>query len=68
MTDFVIDVHDLKKNFGTRRVVEGLTLQVGLGEICGFLGANGSGRPPRSACCAAFSSPMAGAAPASDAT
>jgi ABC-type molybdenum transport system ATPase subunit/photorepair protein PhrA len=44
MTDFVIDVHDLKKNFGTRRVAEGLTLQVGSGEICGFLGANGSGK------------------------
>src|SRR3984893_7391755 len=44
MTDFVIDVHDLKKKFGTRRVVEGLTLQVGFGEICGFLGANGSGK------------------------
>jgi len=44
MTDFVIDVHDLKKSFGARRVVDGLTLQVGQGEICGFLGANGSGK------------------------
>jgi ABC-2 type transport system ATP-binding protein len=44
MTDFVIDVHDLRKSFGTRRVVDGLTLQVGLGDICGFLGANGSGK------------------------
>jgi len=44
MTDFVIDVHDLKKNFGSRSVVDGLTLQVGKGEICGFLGANGSGK------------------------
>jgi ABC-type multidrug transport system ATPase subunit len=44
MTDFVIDVHDLKKNFGSRSVVDGLTLQVGEGEICGFLGANGSGK------------------------
>ncbi len=44
MTDFVIDVHDLKKSFGARRVVDGLTLQVGAGEICGFLGANGSGK------------------------
>jgi ABC-2 type transport system ATP-binding protein len=44
MTGFVIDVHDLKKSFGTRKVVDGLTLQVGQGEICGFLGANGSGK------------------------
>ena len=44
MTDFVIDVHDLQKSFGTRKVVSGLTLQVRGGEICGFLGANGSGK------------------------
>jgi ABC-type multidrug transport system ATPase subunit len=34
----------LQKRFGTRRVVDGLTLQVAGGEICGFLGANGSGK------------------------
>jgi ABC-type multidrug transport system ATPase subunit len=44
MTDFVIDVRDLRKSFGTRKVVDGLTLQVPAGEICGFLGANGSGK------------------------
>jgi ABC-type multidrug transport system ATPase subunit len=40
----VIDVRDLRKSYGTRRVVDGLTLQVHAGEICGFLGANGSGK------------------------
>jgi len=40
----VIDVHGLRKNFGDRTVVDGLTLQVAKGEICGFLGANGSGK------------------------
>jgi ABC-type multidrug transport system ATPase subunit len=44
MTGFVIDVHELRKSFGARKVVEGLTLQVAAGEICGFLGANGSGK------------------------
>ena len=44
MSAFVIDVHDLSKSFGTHRVVNGLTLQVAQGEICGFLGANGSGK------------------------
>jgi ABC-2 type transport system ATP-binding protein len=44
MTDFVIDVHGLRKSFGTLRVVDGLNLQVAKGEICGFLGANGSGK------------------------
>ena len=44
MTQPAIDVHDLRKNFGPRKVVEGLSLQVAPGEICGFLGANGSGK------------------------
>src|SRR5215467_2897032 len=44
MSEFAIDVHDLRKSFGTRKVVDGLTLQVPAGEICGFLGANGSGK------------------------
>ncbi len=44
MTQAVIDVHGLCKSFGPRKVVENLTLQVAAGEICGFLGANGSGK------------------------
>jgi len=40
----VIDVRDLHKSYGARRVVDGLTLAVTAGEICGFLGANGSGK------------------------
>jgi ABC-2 type transport system ATP-binding protein len=45
MTDeLAIDVHDLHKSYGSRRVVDGLTLAVKSGEICGFLGANGSGK------------------------
>lgn len=44
MTEFVIDVRDLHKRFGNRHVVSGLSLQVTQGEICGFLGANGSGK------------------------
>jgi ABC-type multidrug transport system ATPase subunit len=42
--DLVIDVHDLHKSYGTRKVVDGLTMAVRAGEICGFLGANGSGK------------------------
>jgi ABC-type multidrug transport system ATPase subunit len=44
MTSLVIDVHELEKSFGARKVVHGLDLQVAAGEICGFLGANGSGK------------------------
>ncbi len=40
----VIDVRDLHKTYGARKVVDGLTLAVTAGEICGFLGANGSGK------------------------
>jgi ABC-type branched-subunit amino acid transport system ATPase component len=49
MTDLVIDVHALRKSFGARSVVDGLDLQVAAGQICGFLGANGSSktRPAR---------------------
>ena len=43
-TPLAIDVRHLRKSFGERKVVEDLTLQVPEGEICGFLGANGSGK------------------------
>jgi len=39
-----IDVRGLRKSFGTHTVVDGLDLQVPAGEICGFLGGNGSGK------------------------
>ena len=42
--EFVIDVRDLRKRYGARKVVDGLTLAVTAGDICGFLGANGSGK------------------------
>jgi ABC-type multidrug transport system ATPase subunit len=44
MTELVIDVRNLQKSFGTNRIVHGLNLQVAPGEVCGFLGANGSGK------------------------
>src|SRR6187551_2071575 len=39
-----IDVEGMTKRFGTRTVVNGIDLQVRSGEICGFLGPNGSGK------------------------
>jgi ABC-2 type transport system ATP-binding protein len=39
-----IDVRGLRKSFGSRAVVQGLDLRVARGQICGFLGANGSGK------------------------
>ena len=40
----VIDVHGLSKSFGGRPVVRDVDIQVRRGEICGFLGPNGSGK------------------------
>lgn len=40
----VIDVHGLTKSFKGVRAVDDLSITVGRGEICGFLGPNGSGK------------------------
>jgi ABC-2 type transport system ATP-binding protein len=39
-----IDVTGLVKRYGGRAVVDDVSLQVGAGRICGFLGPNGSGK------------------------
>jgi ABC-2 type transport system ATP-binding protein len=42
--ELAIDVHGLVKRFGPRTVVDHVSIQVRRGEICGFLGPNGSGK------------------------
>ncbi len=42
--DFAIDVHGMTKRFGDLTAVNHIDLQVRSGEICGFLGPNGSGK------------------------
>ncbi|RKT13868.1 ABC-2 type transport system ATP-binding protein [Paraburkholderia sp. RAU2J] len=42
--EHVIDVQHLNKHFGDKHVVNDVSLQVGRGEIFGFLGPNGSGK------------------------
>ena len=44
MSEYAIDVRGLTKTFGKRTVVDHLSIQVRRGEICGFLGPNGSGK------------------------
>jgi ABC-2 type transport system ATP-binding protein len=39
-----IETHELRKVFGERAAVKGLTLQVNQGEVFGFLGPNGAGK------------------------
>jgi ABC-2 type transport system ATP-binding protein len=41
---FAIDVQGLNKSFGDKHVVRDVSLQIGDGRICGFLGPNGSGK------------------------
>jgi ABC-2 type transport system ATP-binding protein len=42
--EFAIDVKGMTKRFGSHTVVNNVDLQVRAGEICGFLGPNGSGK------------------------
>lgn len=42
--ELAIDVKGMTKRFGSRTVVNNVNLQVRAGEICGFLGPNGSGK------------------------
>jgi ABC-2 type transport system ATP-binding protein len=44
LISLAINVHGLCKSFGSNKVVNGLDLQLPEGEICGFLGGNGSGK------------------------
>jgi ABC-2 type transport system ATP-binding protein len=43
-SDYAIDVRGLSKRYGPRTVVDQLSIRVRRGEICGFLGPNGSGK------------------------
>lgn len=42
--NWAIDVKGLRKTYGRKTVVDGVSLMVPYGSICGFLGPNGSGK------------------------
>ncbi len=56
----VIDVRDLRKEFGSVRAVDGISFRVEKGEILGFLGPNGAGKTTTIAMLLGLLTPTAG--------
>ena len=44
LPEYVLEVKDLYKSYGTKQVLKGLNLQVKKGEVFGFIGKNGIGK------------------------
>ncbi|MCT7355068.1 ABC transporter ATP-binding protein [Streptomyces sp. 15-116A] len=57
-----IDVHDLTKEYGTRRAVDHLTFRVLPGRVTGFLGPNGAGKSTTMRLVLGLDHPTSGAA------
>jgi ABC-2 type transport system ATP-binding protein len=58
-TDVVV-VRGLSKSYGGRRVVDGLDLEVAVGEIVGLIGATGAGKTTTVECVQGLRRPDAG--------
>ena len=56
-----LEARGIRKTYGERMVVKGLSLQVNSGEIVGLLGPNGAGKTPTFSSLAGFISPDEGA-------
>ncbi|HEY1789123.1 MAG TPA: ATP-binding cassette domain-containing protein [Verrucomicrobiae bacterium] len=57
----MIKVRDLTKHFGTKRAVDGISFEVGRGEVLGFLGPNGAGKSTTMRMLTGFVTPTSGA-------
>ena len=44
MEDVILEITDLKKNYASKSVLDGVSLQVKKGEIIGYIGPNGAGK------------------------
>jgi ABC-2 type transport system ATP-binding protein len=62
MSDLMIEVNDLTKDYGATRAVDGVTFNVRRGEVLGFLGPNGAGKSTTMKMLTCFLSPTAGRA------
>jgi ABC-2 type transport system ATP-binding protein len=56
----VIEVRDLRKRYGDRAAVDGVSFQVGRGEIFGILGPNGAGKTTTVECLSGLRTPDSG--------
>ena len=63
MADAVaVAAHGLRKSYGPRRAIEGVTFEVERGQICGLLGPNGAGKTSTMRVLVGLSRPDGGAA------
>src|SRR2546422_1826355 len=56
----VIKVENLSKSFGSKHAVDGVSFEVGKGEVLGFLGLNGAGKSTTTRMITGFIPPSAG--------
>ena len=57
-----IRIHDLHRNFGKLRAVDGLSFEIPAGQVCGFIGANGAGKTTTMRILATLDTPTSGTA------
>ena len=55
-----LDIRNLSFSYGGQKVLDGISLSVESGEICGLLGPNGCGKSTLFRCCMGFLHPQAG--------
>src|SRR6266498_3844243 len=62
MSDLMIEVEDLRKNYGITRAVNKVSFSVRRGEVLGFLGPNGAGKSTTMKILTCYLAPTAGRA------
>lgn len=60
MSDYMIEINDLSRNFGPTRALDHISLKVKRGEVMGFLGPNGAGKTTAMRILAGLLSPSSG--------